>query len=153
MKQNTMDTKGNTASGGVFTTIMVGALVLSIIGLSLSTIMSEGNTNYGLNANTTTLDSFNQVNQVSNLTSSMNNAFNTNSTTTGSTFANSFDTVFALGLTISRLAASIPGIYINIISSAVEQIGAPLWITNIAALAIILIVISIFLALLLGKYL
>ena len=78
MKQNTMDTKGNTASGGVFTTIMVGALVLSIIGLSLSTIMSEGNTNYGLNANTTTLESFNQVNQVSNLTSSMNNAFNTN---------------------------------------------------------------------------
>jgi len=144
---------GATPAGGVFTSIMIGALLLSIIGISVSQIMTEGNNNYGLNTNTSTLQTFNQVEQVSNLTNSMNTAFNTNSTTTGSSFANSFDTVFALGITISRLAAAIPGIYTSIISDAAEQLGVPSIYVTIATLAIIIIIISIFLALLLGKYL
>lgn len=153
MKELHESRTGATAAGGVFTSIMIGALVLSIIGISVTTIMSEGNTNYNLGANTSTLDNFNQVQQVNNLTESMNTAFNTNSTTTGSTFANSFDTVFALGITISRLAAAIPGIYVNIISDAAEQIGIPAVYITIVTLMLIIIIISIFLALLLGKYL
>ncbi len=153
MKELSSDKVGATAAGGVFTSIMIGALVLSIIGISVSQIMSEGNTNYNMGANTTTLASFNQVEQVTNLTSDMNTAFNNNATTGGGTSLTSFDTVFSLGLTISRLAAAIPGIYVSIIGDAANQIGVPAVYVTIITLMLVIIIISIFLALLLGKYL
>lgn len=149
-----MSRRGASVGGGVFTTILVGALILSVVAIIAAQIVTEGNNNYNLGANTSEYAVFDQVEQVNNLTSNMNSAFNTNSTTTGGTFANSFDTVFGLGLTLSRLSAAVPGIYAAIINGAAQQLGiADSSLLNVAVLVLIIIIITVFMALLLGKYL
>lgn len=149
-----MNRRGVNIAGGVFTTIMIGSLVVAMAVIAFGTLVNEGNTTYNLNANSTELQAFNQFNSTSELTSNMNAAFNSNSTVTGGGgIIGSFDTVFSLGLTISKLASNIPAIYATILTAAADSLGIEQVYVNAIILILIIIVITVFLALLLGRYL
>lgn len=148
-----MKRRGVNIAGGVFTTLMIGSLVVAMAVIAFGTLVNEGNTTYNLNANSTELQAFNQFNSTSELTSDMNSAFNSNSSITGGGTSSSFDTVFSLGLTISKLASNIPTIYSTILTAAAESLGIDQAYVNAIILIFIIIVITVFLALLLGKYL
>lgn len=148
-----VERKGASVTGGIFMTIVGGTIVLVLLGLSFSQIMTEGSTNYGGNYNESDLEPYNQASEIGNITQGMSDAFNTNSTTTGSSTINSFDTVFSIGLSLGRLAMAIPGVYSSMITAAGESLGIPQAIITLVQYGLILIIVGIFMLLLLGKYL
>lgn len=143
--------KGASVTGGIFMTVVGVTIVLVLMGLSFSQIMTEGSTNYGGNYNESDLEPYNQASEIGNITQGMSDAFNTNSTTTGSSTINSFDTVFSIGLSLGRLAMAIPGVYSSMITAAGTSLGVPAIIITLVRYGLIIVVLGIFMMIVLGR--
>jgi hypothetical protein len=147
-----MKKQGEALASGMLFVLVSTALVISLFGIAFSQLTTDGATNYA----TTDGDSnnytvFNKAAELSNTTQNMNSAFNSNQTTTGSGTLDSYNTVFGLGITIARIATTVPAVYNSMILSMAASFGIDGAVVNIFILIVIIAVVAIGLKMLLGR--
>jgi len=140
-------------SGGIFVTVIITALVIGVMAYAFSSLMSEGSANYNSTYEASVYNNLNRVNEIQNLTSDMNEAFiGTNRTAATGGLSEAFNDAFLTGITVTRLATSIPGTYRAIIQAGADTVGIDAFYVNVAFIILVVIIIGVGLALLLGRY-
>lgn len=144
------DRKGQ--AKGVFTILLGGAIAITVFALLFIYMLRGAQQSYPtVTFNESQYQSFNQTNQIVNLTQQMNDAF-TGINSSGTNVGDIINVVTTGGYNTLKILGAIPAVYSGMMYSAALIIGVPVPIVSLVSFVVIAALIGLFILLVFRVY-